>query len=795
MCSIFCHVLKGILKHFTPFLTGAALVLSALGAQAFTLPHAQKPDLTKLTYKSQNHRSALDSFRQKQIRKANAIMEAGRPQRFVDALYDNGAVQNPEPSGEFQQNDFFGDIDGPDGTLWYFSGKLEHAKYVHNEYFTEFLPQSFTIDIFDSNMNLVGTIKDRLELKEDEARVRQVEVLPVITRNYFNQDDSYEVAVSVLVNPKPWGIRPYTYIYQLNGKTETVEYDAVKEFYDNGDPLTEHRVEQHNVAVNVINGMIYDVCNASSGTEENIVMSTLNEGNDSGISEEEAGEASYMYGEYINTEDKSQFTEEQIKKFEEYGQKFWKFQQGNYYTLQVFAKADAKGELQKVLDKKYIYYQWQGNMQDDAAAITFVHNGKPAILFPHYEEMFYNPFYSNQEDISQRIPNKLIVDIYELNDIAKGFELVQSTPIDVVKSTEDGVIASYYSIGAFRYREDIGYGEDGKASFIVTRRDYLAGSDSEKASYFVYNPDGTRRGVLFEGADAHAPMADIEGFAPMELFISTDADGYWFNFMDLSTYKVELKLNYGLTDPDDPDSDPDYMMANVDRTPVGDSFMYVAEMRAPDYDDVNDVNFMRAVWLTRQGQVDHMDYINMGNKVQYAQLYLDSHVLQPNYYHQSPEQEYMMLIKRAYTDGNLNKTREELLIQQVNTESNPLGQQLMLLGPDDKAGVLSGIVPYYNPARLAVTYQGTNDQNMDFYTVRYYNLPLNSAGVADITNPADAPFTFDGTNIALPGENIDVFNLQGIRVAGGQGNVSLDGMAGGVYIVRAAGAVAKVVKK
>ena len=61
-------------------------MLSALGAQAFTLPHAQKPDLTKLTYKSQNHRSALDSFRQKQIRKANAIMEAGRPQRFVDAL-------------------------------------------------------------------------------------------------------------------------------------------------------------------------------------------------------------------------------------------------------------------------------------------------------------------------------------------------------------------------------------------------------------------------------------------------------------------------------------------------------------------------------------------------------------------------------------------------------------------------------------------------------------------------------------------------------------------------------------
>ena len=86
MFSNFCHVLKGILKHFTPFLTGAALVLSALGAQAFTLPHAQKPDLTKLTYKSQNHRSALDSFRQKQIRKANAIMEAGRPQRFVDAV-------------------------------------------------------------------------------------------------------------------------------------------------------------------------------------------------------------------------------------------------------------------------------------------------------------------------------------------------------------------------------------------------------------------------------------------------------------------------------------------------------------------------------------------------------------------------------------------------------------------------------------------------------------------------------------------------------------------------------------
>lgn len=726
------------MNNFTLKLATAALLLGSAGASYALTPKSYDP--AKHIYKGKQHSGVVfDAKRMSQVNAANAILEAGKPSRFANALTDNGD-NNIHHNQEFA-DELHGDLDGPDGRMWFYSGKIEYKVEVY-EYFTEYLPESFSVTIYTPEMEPVASVKDKFVLKEDEARVRQVEVLPILTRNYFNTDDNYELAISVLVNPLPYGIRPYTYVYSLGG-----EKDA----------------EGDDVPVTVLNSLIADVCDASNENGENIFMTFQHEGNDSNITEEDL----------MNGGDDA----------------YWAYQLGNYVRTEMYGKADANGNLQKVFEKRITYYQAQGNQQDDPPLMTYVHNGKPTFVYAYYEDLFYNQF-GMTGDMSQRLPNNLVLEIYELDDINSGYHLVQTTKIPMSKAEDEDVIASYYGVGAFDYKNDIMYGADDRASFIITRRDYVASSDSERLSYFIYGPDGDLKQALFENTMSHVRLADIEGCDPQELFINLDGQGYWFNFVNMRTFATELSMFYGLQTEDS--DEPDYMMANLERTKVGDSFMYVVEMRTPEYDDINDLNYLRIAWITPEGQVDHMDYVNMGNKVNYATLNLMSYTLDENYFHISPEHEYMLLIKRAVGEGS-SATEEQLLVSQAISDEHPLGVELMFLGPDSELGALKNIIPYYDPDRLGVTYS-RSENGREYYTTRYFDLPFNKseAGVNDIVS-SDVPFVFDGTTVSYTGEFIEVYNLQGILVASAADAVSLDGMTPGIYMVRAAGHTGKVV--
>jgi len=728
------------LKTFT--LALATIALSVGGAiNAFGAATGDF-DISRLLYKGKHHSNVFESERMQQIEKANAILGQGKAPRFGSGIDTDAPSADPRPSLEFTQSELHGDMDAPDGTLWFYSGSIEYKENVVNEYYTEYLPQSFEVTIYNSEMKEMGKIASEFTLKEDEARVREVEVLPVITRNYFNQDDNYEVALSVIVNPRPYGVRPYTYVYSLGGEVD-------------GDG--------NSIPLMTLNSLVSDVCNASTADEENVIMSFVFYGNDSDVKEEEVED------------------------------RYWEYQMGNYIKIESYAKADTQGRLQKVFDKKMIYLQTQGNQQDYASAMFYVHNDKPCIVYPYYEEVFYDP-YTMTSDMTQHLPNNLVVELYELNDIAKGFELTQTTKIAMSKAADDGVIASYYGIGGFRYTDDVIYGDDGKASFIVTRVDYVASSDTELQTYLFYGPDGQLKKQLMDNANSHINLSDLQGFDPMELIISTDADGgYVFNFMNLRTMDVEMSMSNGLQTDDS--EEPDYIMANLDRVKSGDSFMYVAEMSVPEYDDFNQTNFMRAAWITRDGKLDHIDRINMGTMVNYASLYINKVALDPDYFHIGPEQEYMMLIKRAFSEDS-SKAEEQLLIGQAATDANPLGQDLLLIGDHPQYGSLKTIIPYTNPNRLSVTY-GKSDGTDNFTTV-YYDLPFNKSDaiIDQIAAPATGNgFTFDGTAISAPGSEIELITLQGITLAKGFETLGVGGYAPGIYLVRANGMTGKIAVK
>lgn len=713
-------------------------------------------DFSKHVLKAKNSRSAFASERMKNINATNEVMFGKQAPRFAKQgkANEDGTFT---PDFVFDNKEMMGDIDGPNGELWFYDGEVQYEKVVHNEYYTELIPVSFSINIYDGDMKLRTTISDIFELKEDEARVRQVDVLPIITKNYFNSDDKLEVAITILVNPEPFGLRPYTYVYSIGN-----EKDA----------------EGNDVPVRVVNGMVNDVLDASDENGENVLMTFLSEGNNSGLSEEEALDPD-------NTEN------------------YWKYQLGHFVHLSVYGKADAEGNFTKVFDKEIIYYQAQGNQQDDPVAMTMLRDGKAVIAFPYYEKVFYNPFYSFYDDMTAAEDNNLVIELWEQPAAGEQFQLAQTTKLPVVKAGDEDVLWSYYGIGAFNWTKDVSFDGD-QASFVVTRRDYVVSSDSERKSYFAYNPDGTVKKTLFENSVSHSNLSDLKGFDPMVVFASAEGDGFMFHFMNLRTFETELDLNYDVKASEY--DEPDYIMANMDRTlsPDGKDFFYVAEMRMPEYDDINDVTYMRVAWINREGKVDHIDKVNMGNNINYAQLYVNDITLDPHFFTKDDNQEYMLLIKRAINDpehpDGVGST-EQLLVAQKVTPELPEGKDIMMLG-ECEYGAISNIspVPGTSKNRLCVTYIRSLEDTQRVLTVVYYDLPLDEEqgggedpweGVEGI-GAEDAGFTFDGFTVNAPASDIEVYSMQGLRVAAGHDSLDLSGLENGVYVVRAAGKTAKI---
>ena len=67
-------------------------------------------------------------------------------------------------------------------------------------------------------------------------------------------------------------------------------------------------------------------------------------------------------------------------------------------------------------------------------------------------------------------------------------------------------------------------------------------------------------------------------------------------------------------------------------------------------------------------------------------------------------------------------------------------------------------------------------------------------GVEDVTD-ADSDISFDGTTVSAQGEEITVYNLQGVKVAEGLDSVSMQGFTAGVYIAKTPAKSLKIVVK
>lgn len=726
------------MKTSTPRLLAAALTLCvglSAAAAAAADGRQQSFDLTKFRYRIGASSVFHDSRARAIARADRAVAGEERPAALAEA--------NPQPATTLRNASSIGDLDGPGNERWYFSAHFDYTEIPpHDDVaFTEYILQTYAFDIYDGDMNFVATVKDKMDYRDEEVRVAMCDLTPVVTRSFFNTDDRLEIIVSLAVNGAPGHNNYRSLVYSLNGEKDSEGYD---------------------LPVYAIDKLVGDVVEgAADDGGENFYITFMSDLIDLAEGQDESS--------------------------------FWEYLCAQKARYEVYGKATADAGPRRLLDVAIPLIRHQGDQENVPALISLNHGGQTYFCFGQYEHPFYNnyddPF---TEEMSQREDNNLVIDIYKA--AGSSITLSSSTKIPMAldpMNDADGnptCLFSYYCVGGMRYSGDFLFdcpgAEPEKPWFIVTRSNYQVSTDDTTDSYYTYSHEGERKNTLFEYAVAAIGMDDIAGHEPQQMFVANGAWGYVLKFVDIYSARTVATINYDYAY--DSLSDAVTLTTNIGRTPGGDSYKYVCELRYPLVDDQGN-SIMRFIWINADGTFDHFDDVNMGQEVAYAQSYISTQALAPHAYATNDAPTYMMLVKRGASETAL---AEELLIAQAMTAEAPQGATLLNIGADEK-GPLSGIVPEFGEKPQLLVYR--YDSAARAYSLDVYKLPFDVAPAAIAAVAADAPgsFAVEGTTLSARGM-VAIYTAAGTLAAAGSDRLDISRLAPGLYIVVADGTAGKL---
>ncbi len=731
------------MKIYTTNFVASALLIAATSLSTFALKPAQngfhKPfDLTNQRY-TVDSRSVFHNRIAKETQRINAMVASkGEACKAADFV-------NPDPAVSLPPSNITGNIDAPNGEIWYYTGEFVYEEIPpHDDVaFTDRILQEYTFTIYDAAMKEIGVIKDKVHYQENEVRVPQCDLTPVATRNFFNTDDKVEIMVALAVNTTYYVNNYRTLVYALGGEKDADGFDK---------------------PVDVLDDFVGDVIEGpSTDGSDNFYITFMRD-----IDEDLPEDAS-----------------------------FWDILLARKAGIVVYGKAiDDKGP-RKIFETVVPLIQLPGDQENVPVLISMLNGNEVVFCISQYKEPFYNRYDDPMnEDMTMREGNSLVINLYKATE--ESLDLFSTTEIpmelDPMKDADGNAtcLFSYYSVGGLGHRADILFDapgvEPGKPDFIITRGNYQISTDGVTDSYFTYRNDGTLKNTLFLYADGTRAMGDLPGCEPQQMFVSADQYGYLYNFVDLYSAKTAAKIEADYYYDDD--SEPELLTSNVARTPAGDSYKYVFELRYPLVDD-DENDILRFMYLNSDGTYDHTEMVNMGKGVAYAQSYLSTEALAPHAYSVSDTPAFMMLIKRGLEGGGAT---EQLMVAEAESEDNPEGNTLLLLGTNE-SGDLASIVPEFaegdNEGRLFIYYYSSETSK---YVLDIYALPFGNSqgGINDVEK--DIPvISTDGSSIMTEGE-IEVYTLDGRLVVAGFDSVEFASFPSGIYIVKAGGKAYKVMK-
>lgn len=200
------------MQKFTTISLVLALALGA-GAKENVRPNF---DLSKFQYRGCRE-SVFEDAGLRKVREVDNLMQG------VDSRHSAPYFEaNPVPVVSLGPNEQSGTIDGPGGELWYFTSDLQYEEIPpHDDIaFTDLILRHYKFDIYDSKMQHVGSVEDDMVYSEKEVRVVACELLPFVSRNFFNNDDNLEVVISLTINAEVGHNNYRTVVYSLGAPKE-----------------------------------------------------------------------------------------------------------------------------------------------------------------------------------------------------------------------------------------------------------------------------------------------------------------------------------------------------------------------------------------------------------------------------------------------------------------------------------------------------------------------------------------------------------------------------------------------
>ena len=397
-----------------------------------------------------------------------------------------------------------------------------------------------------------------------------------------------------------------------------------------------------------------------------------------------------------------------------------------------------------VLDHTFQVEEKLVNYMDAAYINTYVIDGKPYYVIPHYAKEYMQP----TEDIfAELVPtedNSFVIEVY--ND---QYELVKE--ISIPMNTNEGAYFTFAGFGMFSM-EDLSRGfftGDDQLNFIVTEYDYMLENDDYRYTFNVYNESGELIKTIGENAVTWLHMSPVAGEEQQVVLVKTDTEYGSLEMVDIPSCEKVASLPGEI--------DGRMISSQIDRRAVGDSYQYVISTAQAAYDE--DYNIIASIgWYTKEGEVDHYVDFNLGPNGEYFAAYLSTESLNP----------YLMDTDSEYEYVYLSKIRNERdLLDNYLTIANEDGSVIRSFTNDDEKGMYysGGFVNWttINPSLFIAYIDNDDNYNIDFYEMPFEKFAAGGTGTAEnpyiITSAGDlqqmavepAAYYELGNNIDLTG--------------------------------------------
>lgn len=404
-----------------------------------------------------------------------------------------------------------GYIDGPKGETWFYTVENKSTIVDHGTWKQEDIT-GFIINVYNAEFNLVGTVEDDIEFKENETRVAQIDVASLLTQKFFNYDTNYELMVMISLNTVEYTNNTRTLVYGLeSGKTVSETIGEIEGYYVD--------------AVNTARDAWSEQYWITFTTEEETLTPTV--------------------GGIMNAGD---------------------------YVFKTYKYAGYSGMGDPVLECRLPMITSAG--QNYVPFISTVKYGRPYFATNRLKySWFEDPF--NYENENPTADNELQVDLYS-TESSWGSNIVKfsSTAFPLATTAADRFFL-YVGAFSYSDDLSFGrYTADNVPAFIITK-EKMVGADAYTYFYDVYkgaaqgaDAEGEHLLSLASEVDGGYFMADIPGFDPQVMFTRTTGSGYVFDFTSLITGEIEHSVPVAATGLS--------LTAATDRIPYGDGYLYVA---------------------------------------------------------------------------------------------------------------------------------------------------------------------------------------------------------------------------